>query len=186
MIVFFFKLSRRCYFPTVGQLTFSRLYCDHIGWVVEVVKWKWVFSWSFKSQNSLTLSHSWASWLVRCFGRHTVDEQYPRTSWHSCNSMKPWCVLFIVCHIFIHQQKSVYQNQVLGPRLISSLKTFPLRNGSLKNLEQKRQQLEALLQAADFRIRILDWLPRDAHRQDKPAAIVQTVELAGVQPSWIH
>ena len=129
--------------------------------------------------------------LVRCFGRHTVDEQYPRTSWHSCNSMKPWCVLFFVCHIFIHQQKSVYQNQVLGPRFISSLKTFPLRNGSLKNLEQKRQQLEALLQAADFGIRILDWFSRDAHRQDvwkpmckykdKPAAIVQTVELAGVQ-----
>ena len=80
---------------------------------------------------------------------HPVDEQYPRPV--DIETMVCVCVCVVFClPYFIHQQKTVYQNQVLGPRLILSLNTFPLRNGSLKNLEQKRQQLEALLQALGF------------------------------------
>ena len=43
MIVFFFKLSRRCYFPTVGQLTFPHstaiMLVESLRWLNDV-KWK--------------------------------------------------------------------------------------------------------------------------------------------------
>lgn len=99
------------------------------------------------------------------------------------------CVVFCLPYFYSPTKKTSIRIKCLAP----SLKTFPLRNGSLKNLEQKRQQLEALLQAADFggedfglvisRCSSTGCMKTDGKYKDKPAASVQTVELAGVQAS---